>query len=114
MSEELKIYPINNNYAISSDGKYNIILMEKYAKREGLGKNAPLTGEYGYKPIKYYSTIQALAQSLVQLDVLKGIEEVGLDKLIDYIEEQKKVYETFFTEKIAIQLGKVKDIKEEE
>ena len=60
----------------------NIILNEKYEKRTGKGKYAPLSGEYGWREISYHSTWDRVADKLESLDrdssAIKEIRDLGV------------------------------------
>lgn len=74
-----------DNYKITAD-KLNLILSEKYEKRDGKGKNAQLTGEYDYREIGYYGTFSALAKGLIKHEVIRKVSEVNsLEELLIHI-----------------------------
>lgn len=99
---------ISEKYAIDFD-KLNVILVEKYEKRDGKGKNAPLSGEFAYREIGYHGSFKSLVNQVVEygirddtlselneiverIDNLKAEIEKLLNSTID-IEEEKRKYE---------------------
>lgn len=62
---------LTDTYRITSD-KLNIILEEKFEKRDGKGKNAPLTGEFDYRPIAYFRELKHLADSLIKREIINS------------------------------------------
>ena len=117
--EERKIHPISENLGVTSDGSMNIILMERYEKQEGKGKNAPKTGEYDWRPLTggaYFSNPKSLAHGLFRRDFVEGVGEVGLDeeKLLAELDKKLALYEKFFSEHITLELAKVKDMSKKE
>lgn len=84
---------LTENYRLASDGKYNLILLEKYAKRVGRGKHAELSGEYDYQEVGYYGNIQHVANGLIRKEVLK-YEGSELEGVVNRIEElSKEIYD---------------------
>lgn len=71
---------IAEDYGIDFD-KLNINLYEKYEKREGKGKNAPLSGEVGWREISHHGSWDSIVEKLEKLtlssnnDSLKSMKE---------------------------------------
>lgn len=55
---------ITEDYYLTSDGKRNFILNERYAKREGRGKDAPLSGEFAYREVGYFQNYEHVGNHL--------------------------------------------------
>ena len=81
---------ITENYRIASIPR-NIVLMEKYETSLGRGKAAEKSGEFAYRDVGYYGTIKALANSLIDKEIIKAVGEI--DKLEDVISHIDKVKE---------------------
>ena len=119
VKEERKIHRLNDKLGITSDGDRNIMLMEWYELSSGVGKNAPKTGEFAWRPFNggaYYSTLDSLGYGLLKTDVVKAIGEVGLDiePFKEYIDGKLEEYKSFFNERITLELSKVKGKSEGE
>lgn len=113
VKEERKIHRLGNKLGISSDGDRNILLMEYYETSLGTGKNAPKSGEFAWRNFNggaYYSTLDSLAYALLKTDVVEAIGEVGLDiePFKEYIDAKLEEYKSFLTERVTLELSKVK------
>lgn len=99
-------FRLSENYAIDYDPR-NIVLLERYEKRSGKGRNAELSGEYGYKVEGYFSNFNQIAERLVQLEVFKETDEEieSLIEIADRIKSLKKEMKQFLNEKIEVKLG---------
>ena len=93
---------LNENYRITVD-KMNIILQEKYEKKDGKGKNAVGTGEYDYKDLGYFGSLDHLVKSLIKREVIKSISEVdSLEKVVTYIKDVERSIKKHLNEKVVI------------
>lgn len=82
---------ISESYAVDFDLR-NIILQEKFEKREGKGKHAPLSGEVGYRDVSYHGTFKCLVDSLVEREIKVAGQEVDdLYEIVNRIEQLKDV-----------------------
>ena len=113
MSEEVKEkvekpefkFQLSENYAIDTDPR-NLILLEKYEKRSGKGKHAPLSGEIGFKQIGYFQTFDRIADVLVDMHVFdSGDEQIEtLYEMADRVKTLKKEMSKFLNEKITVKM----------
>lgn len=55
---------LTDEYYLSSDGTRNFILNERYEKREGRGRDAPLSGEYGYREVGFFQNYEHVGNHL--------------------------------------------------
>lgn len=118
VENEENVYQISEGYAVSSDN-YNVILLEKYAKMDGRGRNSNPTGEFGWRPAKcgsYYSNLDSLANSIKNKVEKETINTVGLDfdKFKEYMDAWLIDLKSHINENITLELGKVKEIKEDD
>lgn len=96
---------ITENYRIASIPR-NIVLQEKYETSLGRGKSAEKSGQFAYRDVGYYGTINALSNALVNKEVIKSIEEVDkLEDVIEYIEKVKQDILNHINSHITIDLG---------
>jgi len=98
-------FRLSENYAIDTDPR-NIILLEKYEKRDGKGKFAPLSGKFGWKQIGYFQKFDRVAEVLIDLEVFKDTDEpiTNLMELAERIKTLKKEMGKFLTDKIEVKL----------
>jgi len=80
---------LTEEYSISSDGRMNLILHERFEKKDGRGKDAKFTGEFAYRDIGYFRNLEHVANHLVKLEVFK-YEGSELKGIVDRIEELNK------------------------
>ena len=76
---------ITENYGIGFDN-YNIILMEKYQKKDGKGKHSNFIDEWGWRDLGYFGSVEAIARYLVKYELMQTGELDDLYRLIDRIE----------------------------
>ncbi|WKV24043.1 hypothetical protein PSYJYH_000008 [Bacillus phage PSYJ-YH] len=76
---------LGENFKIISN-EYNIILQEKYEKE----KNRVKTGEYGFKDIGYYPTLDKALKGFTNKSILKS-EATSLEELSKELKEIKKI-----------------------
>ena len=76
---------LTDDYYFESDGRMNLILYERYEKREGRGKSAELSGEFGFRDIGFFRSLEQIANYLVRLEVFK-YEGSELEGIVDRIE----------------------------
>lgn len=62
---------LTDNYYLGSDGKMNFMLMEVYEKREGKGRHAKMSGEYGLQTVGYYGSLNNVVKGLLRNVTLK-------------------------------------------
>lgn len=55
---------LTDDYYLSSDGSRNFILNERYEKREGRGRNAELSGEYGFREVGFFRNYKHIGEHL--------------------------------------------------
>lgn len=97
---------ISEKYGIDFD-KYNIILREKYEKREGKGKNAPLSGEFDYRDVNFHVNLYSVADTLRQLNVSES-EINSFEEWADKLEALKNEIAEYLNEGIDIAAEKKK------
>lgn len=89
MSEMKDFIQIGDSYRITSDGKYNLILHEKYEIMEGRGKNAVPTGKYDYRWCGYYRSLEHIGNSLAEGEVFK-YQGSELEDVVDRVNKIKE------------------------
>ena len=103
--EEKTFIKLSSNFRVSSNER-NVILQEKYETSISRGKNAPKSGEFAYRDIGYYGSIEALSNDLVNREILKSLDEVkDFSELMDKLIEIKEDIFNKLTEHITIDLG---------
>ncbi|MGG0667833.1 hypothetical protein ABE073_04805 [Lederbergia citrisecunda] len=96
---------ISENYAIDFDPR-NFILQEKFEKREGKGKHAPLSGEIGYRDVSYHSSFESLVDKAVETDLkITPSEEKVLRDMVDEIKKLKAEIVEVLSSNIQIDKG---------
>lgn len=104
-TEEKTFIQLSSNFRVSSNER-NVILQEKYETSISRGKNAPKSGEFAYRDIGYYGSIEALSNDLVNREILKSLDEVkDFSELMDKLIEIKEDIFNKLTEHITIDLG---------
>lgn len=98
---------LTEDYRITSD-KLNIILEERYEKRLGKGKNAPLSGEYDYDKIAYFRDLRHLANYLVKRSVINADVD-SLYKISGEIVKLKEEIANNLVDKIMLSKDTVED-----
>lgn len=91
---------LTDTYRITSD-KLNIILEEKFEKRDGKGKNAQLTGEFDYRPIAYFRELKHLADSLVKREIINS-DVTNLYDIVYKVDELRNAIAERLIDKIAL------------
>lgn len=76
---------ITENYGIGFDN-YNIILMEKYQKKDGKGKNSNFIDEWGWRDLGYFGSISSIARHLEKHELVQSTNLEDLFSLVDRIE----------------------------
>lgn len=92
---------IADGYRISSDGKMNLILHEKYEKASGRGKNAKLTGEFDYRQIGYFQKLSHIGDYLVDLEIIK-YQGNELGEAIEKVEKIRDEIQQTLSENIGV------------
>ncbi len=75
---------INENYKLTSD-KLNVIVNKKFPKYDGKGKDANLTGEFGWKEIGFHPTIERACNFIMNQEI-NTAEASSLGELIEVIQ----------------------------
>ena len=109
---------LNEKYRITSDGSRNLILQEKYQKREGKGKNAPLSNEFDFRDCVYFGAgLVALIKRLNEREFLEVFNEVErAQDIVEALQEMKqllaereqRIYE-HVKEHVTLELKNVKE-----
>lgn len=76
---------LNEKYRITSD-PMNIILEERYEKRVGKGKDAPLSGEFDYRALGYFRDLESAGKWLANRELYK-YEGSDLEKAAKRVEK---------------------------
>lgn len=96
---------ITENYRVTADIR-NIILQEKYEKKESRGKNAVGSGIFDFKDIGYYGNMEALGNALIHKEVIKSLSEIDkLEDIIAHIDKVQKEVIEHLDKHITIDLG---------
>ncbi len=107
--ESEKYIQILDDYRITAD-KMNIVLQEKYEKKDGKGKNAKGTGEYDWKDIGYHNRFDTLAKSLVNKEIIKSIHNVdSFPEILIHIEKLEKQITNYLKDKVILNREREKD-----
>ena len=94
---------LNEDYRVRSDGKLNLILQEKFEKKESKGKFAKGTGEYDFRDLSYHGNLETLLKSMIRNEQLKTVHEVdSLEKVVSYIREVEKSVIKHISEKVIL------------
>ena len=119
MENNVEYLKLNEKYAISSDGKLNLLLLEFYEKRTGAGKNAPLSGEIGFQTVGYFGAgLHSLIRRFNNDEFLETFAEVergqdiieALKEMRTYLDErEKRIYE-HVKEHVTLNLKNTKDV----
>lgn len=80
---------ITENYILGFD-PYNVIVKEKFEKKDGVGKNAKGTGEFDYKPIGYFKNIET-ACSFILTQHIQNAEAQDIRGMIDVIQDSRRM-----------------------
>lgn len=96
-------FRLSENYAIDTDPR-NLILLERYEKQIGKGKNAPKSGIFGWKQIGYFQKFDRIAEVLVDMHVFSNDDEQieTLYEMADRVKTLKKEMKTFLNEKVTV------------
>lgn len=98
------LFQLSENYAIDTDPR-NIILLERYEKREGRGKHAPIVkGVYHWKEVGYHSNLKSLLNTIVEKEIKTAMSE-KIEDVLERIEKLKEEMLTHLNEKIEIKLN---------
>lgn len=101
---------LTDDYYLSSDGKLNLILHERYEKRSGKGKNAPLSGEFAFNNAGYFRRLNHVGDHLVDKEVYKYVGS-ELEGAVLRIEKLRDEIKQMLNESIKLDWDK-KDIEE--
>lgn len=98
-------FRLSENYAIDTDPR-NIVLLERYEKQLGKGKNAPKSGVFAWKQIGYFQNFDRIAEVLVEMHVFDNDDEVieNLYDMTDRVKTLKKEMKSFLKEKVVVKL----------
>lgn len=97
---------LTDTYRITSD-KLNIILEEKYEKRDGKGKSANFTGQFDYKPVGYFRKLNHLADWLVNMEIYEA-DITELYDVVNTIEKLRNDIANTLIDKIILINGQIK------
>lgn len=114
---------INEDYRITSDGSRNLVLQHKYEKRDGKGKNAPMSGVFDYKDSGYFgANLDGLIRLFKDEEFLGTLKDIQRGQ--DIVEALTEVKELMITQhkellnvirpSITLELKNVKDVMVEE
>lgn len=92
---------LTEKYAIDFD-KRNYILQEKYEKRDGKGRNAPLSGEFAYRDLTYHGKFEALVDSLTEWEI-KAQEPNSFEELVATVQRLKDEMTALLKDKVVVQ-----------
>lgn len=93
---------LTEEYYLTSDGKRNLILYEKYEKRDGRGRDAPLSGEFAYSDDGYFRRLEYVGDHLVDKGVYK-YQGSELEAAVERIEKLRDEIKAILVEKIVIE-----------
>lgn len=98
-------FRLSENYAIDTDPR-NIILLERYEKQLGKGKNAPKSGVFAWKQIGYFQNFDRIAEVLVDSHLFDNKDETleSLYDMTDRVKTLKKEMKAFLKEKVVVKL----------
>lgn len=98
---------LTDDYYLSSDGKMNLTLHERYEKREGRGKAAELSGVFAFREAGYFRNLKHVGNHLVDKEVYKykGSE---LEEIAERIEKLRDEIQANLVDKINIDWNKGK------
>lgn len=93
---------LTENYAIDTD-KLNIILKERFAKRDGKSKNSPiLEGKYGWRELGYFKNMGHVADYLVKHELMKEREVGELRQIHAAIESLRDEIVDALSERVTV------------
>jgi len=108
---------INDKYRITSDSRLNLILSEKYFKRDGRGKGAELTTETAWRDVGYFGAgLHSLIKRFNDNEFLETFAEVergqdiieALIEMREYLDKrEERIYE-HMKKHISLNLKNVK------
>ena len=108
---------INDKYRITSDGRMNLILQEKYFKREGRGRGAEISSEEAIKDVGYFGAgLRALARRFNDDEFIETFAEAergqeiieALIEMREYLDKrEERIYE-HMKKHISLNLKNVK------
>lgn len=108
---------LTEDYYLSSDGKMNLTLHERYEKREGRGKGAELSGEFAFREAGYFRSLKHVGSVLVDKEVYK-YQGSELEDIVDRIEKLRDEIKANLIDKIDIDWNKSskvsKDVKSDD
>lgn len=102
---------LTDEYYLSNDGKLNLILHERYEKRDGKGKHAPLSGEYAFNNAGYFRRLDHVANHLVDKEVYR-YEGSELEGIVERIEKLRDEIKLMLSENINLGWDKVEEVKD--
>ena len=95
---------LSKKYAIDTDSR-NIILLERYEKREGKGKNAPMSGIFEWRNVAYFQTFDRLAHWLVQNALFTTEKVEHMYEFADRVVELKMEMTELLNERVDVKIG---------
>lgn len=95
---------LSEKYAIDTDTR-NIILLERYEKHTSKGKNAELSGEFGWRSVGvYFQTFDRLADWLVKHEMFTSDGITELKHFADVVENLKSEIARVLVEKVEVKI----------
>lgn len=92
---------LSENYALDTD-KLNLILKEKYQKKDGRSKNSNFIDEYGWSNLGYFGNLDSVGDKLVKNEMLTEEDIKELRHYAETIQRLRDEIVTHLKEKIVI------------
>lgn len=93
---------LSENYALDTD-KLNLVLKERFQKRDGKGKFAPIVeGEYGWRDLGYFRDLTHVADYIVKHELMKEHEIGELRNLAERIEAVRDDIVDHLNERVTV------------
>lgn len=74
---------ITENFRLGFDA-YNVIVEERFEKKDGKGPNAKGTGEFDYKQVGYCKNFESACQFILQREI-RSSEAAGVPEMLEAI-----------------------------
>lgn len=95
---------LSENYALDTD-KLNLILKEKYQKKDSRSKNSNFIDEYGWSNLGYFRDITQVADYIVKHELMKEHEIGELRNLAERIEAVRDDIVDHLVERVEVVKG---------
>ena len=92
---------LSSNYAIDTD-KHNIVLKEKYQKKDGKGKHSNLIDEYGWRDLGYFRDMGHVADYIVNHEIMKERDVGELRRIVDELEALRDDIVDTLSERVTV------------